>query len=155
MPFEKWLSGLRKRNATRRIEESFNSGKESQSDIISLRTPAHPTLPSATSSFGALVEVDSISLSTSILGSSSLTAQQPRRLPPCQSEPEYDNRTVRLPSCFSAGPFASVAEDASRRRAIQRTRLIEELVTSEENYLQDLKTLSNVKSPLCANHTLC
>lgn len=43
-----------------------------------------------------------------------------------------------------SSPSGSVLDEAAYSRAVQRRRILEELIDSEENYLGDLKVLTNV-----------
>lgn len=42
---------------------------------------------------------------------------------------------------------ARVEEKIARARAVQRRRILEELITSEESYVADLKVLLHVRNP--------
>lgn len=41
-------------------------------------------------------------------------------------------------------PLGVILDEAAYSRSVQRRRILEELIDSEENYLGDLKVLSNV-----------
>lgn len=51
-------------------------------------------------------------------------------------------------------PRTPVYDEAAWRRAIRRRQILEELISSEESYIEDLKILVNVREPDTQNHGL-
>ena len=156
-PFRRWMStihrkSLRPRTLKEREERwSLDEFDENPAnETVLLQSPIHKRHKKSSSwtSSGLLTAVKSASMSLATLSvapnsrkarSSTLMRSSKRssRLSHSFGRPSVDEVSISLP----------LIDEASRERAIKRRRTLEELVSTEESYVADLKVLVNVRSP--------
>lgn len=148
VPFRRWLSTLRKNNQTQSRFGTLRGGRQSLDDSKPLpatpKSRRHRKSLSMSSSLGFITGVHSASVTiagTSIapLSHRSTVASRFRR--GHRSSLMSDAR----PSLDGAlaGSDAGV-DKASWLRAVQRRKILEELIATEESYIGDMKILMNV-----------
>ena len=151
-PFQRWLSTLRRRHVQRRKEHgmevtrpSFDTANASavHASTGQLLEPLRRRSESMSSSIGCVTAIKSASMtirSTSIAPRSDGDIQGRFRLGNRSSN--YSDARRSLESYRVAlGP---IIDESAWLRSLQRRRIIEELVSSEESYIADLKVLINV-----------
>jgi hypothetical protein len=159
LPFKRWLSTLRRKNQQRRKDvrshlqlptfaESYRLPPLESPRQHSLRQSGHRKSLSLTSSLGLLTAVKSASmtLTTTSLATKSRADTRSARL-------RGDNRSSRFSdirmSFESTTPSVEpVIDEKAWARSVQRMKIVEELLCSEENYIVDMKALVNVHTKL-------
>lgn len=150
-PFRRWMSTLRRRHLHRRKKQelSFDGGAE----ILAVRSPrstdehsVRRVSESMTSSMGFVTTVKTTSVtvaSTSIAPMSERAAHKTTR---------FRNRSIntdaRRSIDSSRGGLVPVLDESAWLRSLQRRKVVEELIASEESYIADLKVLINVREIL-------
>jgi hypothetical protein len=156
-PFKRWLRTLRKRNAPE--PELLKPPEErwvmDNFDPHSLVTPQRPLRPhlghrktaSSVSSSGLLSAVKTASVT---IASLSLYPRSRRstRNSYILSENSHLDLTYGRTSMDSVPESTPLMDDGTWFRSVRRNRIVEEVVTSEESYIRDLKTLINVVLPI-------
>lgn len=146
-PFRRWMSTLRRRHLHRRKkhELSFDGGEE----VLVVRS-AQPTTEdsirraseSMTSSMGFVTAVKTTSVtiaSTSVAPTSEEGLHNKARLGQRSS-----NTDARRSIDSHRGGLGPVIDESAWLRSLQRRKVVEELIASEESYIADLKVLINV-----------
>lgn len=155
LPFKRWLSTLRRKNQQRHkdvpshlqspaFDEPYRLPPLESPRQHSVRHTGHRQSLSLTSSIGLLTAVKSASMTwtaTSLVTKSRVDARSARF--------RGDNRSSRFSdvrmSFESAAPSVENAIDEKAwARSVQRRKIVEELLYSEENYIVDMKALVNV-----------
>jgi hypothetical protein len=152
--FRRWLSTLRRRHVQRRHDRvaggprpTFNfDNREKQT---SLRNPCEQESlrrhsESMSSSMGCITTMKSASMtaaSTSIAPRSDTGLRGKVRIGNRSSH--YSDARRSLDS--HRGRFGSVIDESAWLRSLQRRKIVEELIASEESYIADLKVLINVR----------
>jgi hypothetical protein len=157
-PFRRWLSTLRRRHMQRRDDHASASARVSldldrQERDIFLRPP-HPedslrrNSESMSSSMGGVITIKSASMT---IGSTSIA---PRSENGFLGEGRTGNRTSHYSDARRSldrgsldshrGPLGPVIDESAWLRSLQRRKIVEELIASEEGYISDLKVLINV-----------
>jgi hypothetical protein len=155
LPFKRWLSTLRKKNQQRRkdaqshlqfpaFDEPYRLPPLGSPRQHSLRRSGHRKSLSLTSSLGLLTAVKSMSMT---LTATSLATKSRGRTRSARLR--GDNRSSRFSdvrmSIDSTAPSVEIAIDEKAwARSVQRRKIVEELLSSEENYIVDMKALVNV-----------
>jgi hypothetical protein len=147
-PFRRWMSTLRRRHLHRckKQELSFDGGRE----LLAVRPPQSTNMTSVrrvsesiTSSIGFVTTVKTTSVtvaSTSIAPMSERAAHRTTRLGNRSS-----NTDARRSIDSTHGGLGPVLDESAWLRSLQRRKVVEELIASEESYIADLKVLINVK----------
>lgn len=155
-PFRRWMSTLRRRHLHRHREPhmSFDGAGE----VLVVRSPLSTTSDtmrrnseSMTSSMGFVTAVKTISItiaSTSLAPTSERNAQKKLRLGNRSS-----NTDARRSTESHRGGLGPVIDESAWLRSLQRRKVVEELIASEESYIADLKVLINVTQPLQINRS--
>ncbi|KAF1926281.1 Rho guanyl nucleotide exchange factor [Didymella exigua CBS 183.55] len=145
-PFRRWMSTLRRRHLHRRKKQelSFDAGEE----LLAVRSPrltdatsARRTSESITSSMGFVTNVKTTSVtvaSTSIAPMSERAAHKTTRFGNRSS-----NTDARRSFDSNRGGLGPVLDESAWLRSLQRRKVVEELMASEESYIADLKVLIN------------
>ncbi|KAI9848323.1 MAG: hypothetical protein M1837_000587 [Sclerophora amabilis] len=151
-PFRRWMSTLRRRRSRRRktvYHPRAPSLNRAGDDLPYRVAPSiHPRRKksSSVSSTGFVTAVKSASISLASFG----IAPQTRRLKRASEIRSDDrnsrssNRPARLSDVESDGIAFSQVDEKTWHRAVQRRRILEELISSEESYVADLKILADV-----------
>ena len=154
-PFQRWMKSLHRRAAQRPSLLSNNGGfptnllqSEDIDRVSSSRKLGHRLSSSSGSSFGFITAVRSASAS---LASVSAVAQSKRKTRSRISRTDRSSRaSLTLPrmsedSCrLDRSPSIDVAAVS---RALQRRRVLEEIINTEEGYIGDIRFLLNVSWP--------
>jgi hypothetical protein len=150
-PFRRWMSTLRRRHLHRRKKQelSFDGGEE----ILAVRSPRYTDehsvrriSESITSSMGFVTTVKTTSntvASTSIALMSERAAHKTTRFGNRSS-----NTDARRSIDSNRGGLGPVLDEGAWLRSLQRRKVVEELIASEESYIADLKVLINVRNVL-------
>ena len=157
-PFRRWMSTLHRKNVKRRIslkrrEERWAlDDSDANQSTTAILTPdpgrrGHQK-SSSWSSSGFVTAVKSASASLAAISAAAPPSRRTRRSTLIRSS----KRSSRLSSSFNGSsaedrPLSlQVIDEAALHRAIQRRSTLEELVSSEESYVADLKVLVNVSN---------
>lgn len=149
-PFRRWMSTLRRRHAQRRKEHRTEVGRlsfdavDQDFDMASSRLLPESegrTSESMSSSMGCVTAMKSASITiagTSIAPRSEIGIQGKRmgNRSSHYSEPRKSGESHR-------GALGPIIDESAWLRSLQRRKVIEELVASEESYVADLKVLIN------------
>lgn len=146
-PFRRWMSTLRRRHLQRRKKQdlSFDGCKEVlaiQSPLPMTTSSVRRTSDSITSSMGFVTTVKTTSIT---IGSTSIAPTSESGL---QSKFRMGNRSSNVDARRSMeshhGGLGHAIDEGAWLRSLQRRKVVEELVASEESYIADLKVLINV-----------
>ncbi|KAH9863818.1 hypothetical protein J1614_009750 [Plenodomus biglobosus] len=149
-PFRRWMSTLRRRHAQRRKEHMTENPRLSfdtvdhDFDMASsqlLLESEGRTSESMSSSMGCVTAVKSASITiagTSIAPRSEIGIQGKR---PDNRSSHYSE--ARKSGESHRGTLGPIIDESAWLRSLQRRKVIEELVASEESYVADLKVLIN------------
>ena len=156
-PFRRWMSTIHRKSLHRprtllEREERWSPDdfdEDPAKGTVLLQSPTHRRHKKSSSwaSSGFLTAVKSASMSLATLsvapnsrkarGSTIMrSSNRSSRLSHSFGRPSVDEVSISLP----------LIDEASRERAIKRRRTLEELVSTEESYVSDLKVLVNVRS---------
>lgn len=152
-PFQKWIKSLHKR-AVRR-QEAMGDEHASTSYYLNLDGagtawgPHHHRQSSSTSSFGFVTAVRSASIS--LTSASTILTRSRRnilRSSRGRSRTERSSRASLSGARLSEDSYCPerqlMVDPAAIRRSLQRRRVLEELVSTEESYIGDVRFLMNV-----------
>lgn len=147
--FSKWMRTLRHKNPDNQSTErwSLDSSDKPKNDELPAFASAGKkhNKSSSTSSSGFVTAVKSASTSLAALSvapnSRKTQGSTIERSNKRSSRLSHSSDRTSLERCSESVP---ALEAAARDRAIQRRRILEELVNSEESYIADLKVLLNV-----------
>ncbi|KAJ8114750.1 hypothetical protein OPT61_g3440 [Boeremia exigua] len=146
-PFRRWMSTLRRRHLHRRRKQelSFDGGDE----ILAVRQASPTAMPeterriseSMTSSMGFVTAIKP----TSVTITSASIAPTSERGP--HNKVRLGNRSSNTDARRSLdshrGGLGPVIDESAWLRSLQRRKVVEELIASEESYIADLKVLIN------------
>lgn len=146
-PFRRWMSTLRRRHLHRRKkpDRSFDGGEE----VLAVRS-SQPTIDdserrnseSITSSMGFVTAVKTTSVT---IASASIAPTSEKGL---HNKVRVGNRSsnteARQSTDSHRGGLGPVIDESAWLRSLQRRKVVEELIASEESYIADLKVLINV-----------
>lgn len=158
-PFKKWVSSLRKKTLQRGIlgpSLPLRAPLEIE-DVAPPPTSTRENRPrheksSSNSSMGFVTAIKSASVS---LASAALPLKLPKVRP--ASQRRFGNRSSRSEdeatrlSTDSAMNPQPMIDEGTIHRAVQRRRILEEFISSEESYIGDMKVLVNVYFTLLAS----
>ncbi|KAI9822224.1 MAG: hypothetical protein M1832_003047 [Thelocarpon impressellum] len=157
-PFKRWVSTLRRQSLTRKISQvpsilrqHFDDGDE---------TPRPPegdkSRRKGSSSFSSMGFVTAIK--TASVSLASINAPSRSRRHGASSHARSADRSNRSSNQDAATSFEATGarpapsiDDEVRERAIQRRCILEELISSEESYIADMKILVNVYFTMLAS----
>jgi hypothetical protein len=149
-PFRKWLKALKRRHDPE-YEASLDDlawGEDQMltSDCIHLEVPVskHRKPPSSVASTALITAVKTASAtmtSLSLYPISRLSTRSYHRRQGSRSDAEPTRSSF---DSIAASPVP--LDDGTCSRSLQRHRIVEEMVSSEESYIRDLKTLLNVSA---------
>ncbi|RKF63882.1 putative dbl homology [Erysiphe neolycopersici] len=155
-PFNKWTKNLEKRANRRRKTVGCDTNNSTKNGDLfdspgTQRRSAHKKSSSG-SSFGFVTAVKSASISLASLS----VATKPRRTTLSSRQQRTDQtsktsnplRTSEDSSYIASNPFI---DQAVTKRSLQRRRVLEEIISTEENYVADVKFLMNVYVTLLAS----
>lgn len=154
-PFRRWMSNIRRKSSKIKVfaprDDSWSAGDCDEREPIS-SVPQYEEVRvervhghQKTSSWSSSGFVTAVKSATVSLGPLSLAHQsrRTRRSTFLRSSKRSSGRSHRA-SLDSSQGSGQVVDEAAWARAIQRRRTLEELVSSEESYIADLKVLVNV-----------
>ncbi|KAH4208520.1 hypothetical protein HBH70_185040 [Parastagonospora nodorum] len=151
-PFRRWLSTLRRRHLQRRDDRASEALRlsldiENRTKDALLRppptqAPLHRHSESVSSSMGGVLTMKSASMTAA---SASIA---PHSESGFQGRARIGNRgshysDVRRSLDSHPGPLGPVIDETAWLRSLQRRKIVEELIASEEGYISDLKVLIN------------
>ena len=153
-PFRRWMSTLQRRNAQRRKTVQLREGRwcPNDSDMPSYdeapttdqKASQHKKSSSFSSSgFVSAVKSASISLATLSVAPHSRKGRRSTLIRSSNRSSWVSNSLYR-PSTDKSSSSVQIIDEASRERAVKRRLILEEIMTSEEGYVADLKALVNV-----------
>ena len=151
-PFRRWMSTLRRRHAQRWKEPLTEVPRLSFDTTDGISTISRPlsklnefvrrTSESMSSSMGYVTATKSASMT---IGGSSIAPCSDAGL---QGKVRLGNRSSNYSearrSLDSHGALGPVLDESAWLRSLQRRKIVEELIASEESYIADLKVLINV-----------
>lgn len=152
-PFRRWMSTLRRRHAQRwkdndseipRLSFDTTDGMSILSRPLGrLSESVRRTSESMTSSMGYVTALKSASMT---IGSASIA---PRSEAGVQGKVRLGNRSCNYSEARRSleshrGTLGPVLDESAWLRSLQRRKVVEELISSEESYIADLKVLINV-----------
>jgi hypothetical protein len=152
-PFRRWLRVLRRRHAPQpeMIKPSEERWTLDDFDPTPLLTPTRSNRPElrhrkTLSSVSSGVLLSAVRSASVTLASMSLYPRSRRSaLNSAVRSDVSDHDMVYGRSSFeSTGPSLPLIDDGTWFRSVQRNRTVEEIISSEESYIRDLKTLINV-----------
>jgi hypothetical protein len=158
-PFRRWLSTLRRLHMQRRDDHVPRAARVSfdldHRDRDAFLQPSQPpdslrrNSESMSSSMGYVTTVKSASMtvgSTSIAPRSENGFHGKGRIGNRSSHYSDARRSLERGSLDShRGPLGPVIDESAWLRSLQRRKIVEELIASEEGYISDLKVLINVR----------
>ena len=156
-PFHKWMQSLRKwanRRPTVLDQLSNDLDRTPQRDEIVASGRLHPQSrhqkSSSGSSYGFVAAVRSASVSLG--GTSVMTRSRRNNIHSRYSRTERSSRASLLGPRISEDGIVMekppTLDLAAIKRALQRRRILEELISTEESYIRDIRFLSNVDPSL-------
>jgi hypothetical protein len=152
-PFGRWLSTLRRRHIQRRNDQisgavrlSFDNAPGERDGLLRPPRPQDSlrrNSESMSSSMGCITTVRSASMT---IGSTSIA---PRSENGFHGKSRIGNRSSHYSDARRSldshrGPLGPVIDESAWLRSLQRRKVVEELIASEEGYISDLKVLINV-----------
>jgi hypothetical protein len=154
-PFKRWLRALKKKSVPhvdlvtesekRWVLDDDFAGDPNQyaRRHMSSQPSRHRKTPSSVSSVALIAAVKSASVTMASLSlyprsRRSMQTSNPRR------EPSSLNATPARRSFDGAMDLTAPMDDGTWARSIQRQRIVEEIISSEESYIRDMQTLINV-----------
>ena len=150
-PFRRWMSTLRRRHLQRRkkTEMSFDDTDEAffvRSPLSNTTDSQRRMSESVTSSMGFVTTVKTTSIT---IASTSIAPTSERAL---HSKVRLGNRSSSTDARRSMeshrGGLGPIIDEGAWLRSLQRRKVVEELIASEESYIADLKVLINVSQCL-------
>lgn len=154
-PFHRWIRTLRRRHAQRHGMAGHDSGSPFRSHVLgdnkSQGTPSSPHRKSSSaSSFNYVTAVRSAG--TSLAGVSLLARSRRNTLFSSRGHSRADHSSrasvcgVRLSEDSACLDRSLATDPAVAERALQRRRILEELINTEEGYIGDIRFLMNVSA---------
>jgi hypothetical protein len=155
-PFRRWVSILRRRHIRRRKEpyHALPHGSKNRPDVdtsMFLSVPLghipgspRPCSDSLSSSMGCITATRSASIT---VASTSLAPHSERAGPQLKARMGQRSSTfseVRKSTDSNAANLGPILDESAWLRSVQRRKIVEEIISSEESYIGDLKILINV-----------
>lgn len=154
-PFHKWMRTLRRRAGRRQCSESIDEmlfKSASVDDLHEATKSAHHRQSSSSSSFGFVEAVKTASVS---LASGSVFARSRRNSMRSSRTQTHTDRSSRASMSSNRCSEDSAGLDQPQlldkpavERSLQRRRILEELISTEEGYIGDVRFLMNVSRRL-------
>lgn len=157
-PFRRWMTTLRHKNSRRkgaliprRERWSLDDFDETEPAKLAIPQDEGGSRHKKSSSWSSSGFVTAVKSATVSLGP--LSAAPQRRRTRTSTQLRSSNRSsgisdgLNRASIDSSQGSTQIIDEAAWNRAIQRRRTLEELISSEESYIADLKVLINVDSP--------
>lgn len=153
-PFRRWMSTLRRRHADHRknavleiphsSNESIDPDPSTLSPFVQVAESLRRNSESMSSSLGYVTAIKSASMT---VASASIAPRSDAG--GFQNKARTGNRSshfsdARKSTDSAAGGLGPVIDESAWLRSIQRRKIVEEIVASEESYIGDLKVLINV-----------
>ncbi|KAI0911815.1 hypothetical protein F4823DRAFT_584306 [Ustulina deusta] len=154
-PFHKWMKNLHRR--ARRPSAGSNAAELFPEHLFTegpMRTNGHRKSSSGSSSFGFVAAVKSATVS---LASASIRTRQRRHAARSSvlSRTDHSSRgsisAQRMSEDSTNFERSSHVDPAVTERLLQRRRILEELITTEESYIGDIRFLMNVYVTILAS----
>lgn len=156
-PFRKWISTLRRRRNSNGLEESKALKQESLESRglkpnpgmwswRSKRGGPRASTSTASSSIGFVTAMKSatITLASTSIHPHSWRGGNLERLRSGERSSRQSGREARKSTDSQTPSLSPIMDEAAWMRSLQRRKVLEELVASEESYIADLKILVNV-----------
>jgi len=150
-PFKRWLRVLRKKNMPQSEHLKALETRWALDDFDATQSPQppktlhsrHRKTPSSISSMALLTAVKTASVT---LASLSIYPKSQRSLHASYLRNGSSSHMIADPraSFDSMAAMGSSVDDRTWVRSVQRQRIVEEIVLTEESYIRDLKTMINV-----------
>ena len=160
-PFRRWMSTLRRRHIQRRKDSAAEAIPLSldleTSDVHEPRRPlrledsVRRTSESYSSSIGYVMAMKSASMT---IGSASIAPRSDNGLHGKGRVGRSSYSEARRSMDSHHGPLGPIVDESAWLRSLQRRKIVEELVASEEGYIADLKVLINVRQRRDRSHTV-
>lgn len=157
-PFNKWIKSLQRKAVQRREEtvgDEHDSEPEKQSQGMRSRAPSHHKKSSSASSLGFVTAIKSASIS---LASFSVAPRSRRTTLQSSHGVRSTDRGSTASHVFgrrsedsSYMARGSAVDEAVMDRCLQRRRVLEEIISTEESYVADVRFLMNVYTTLLAS----
>lgn len=154
LPFKKWMSTVRGKNqipkgslSVRQERWTLDDFDESESAEPSNHKMNGHRKSSSWSSYSLVGAVRSATASLASLSVPSQSRRSKRNGHQSSNRSSWLAHPRNRDSMDGSQASAQVIDDAVWERALQRRRTLEELVSSEESYVSDLKILVNVSGP--------
>lgn len=153
-PFRRWMSTIRRRHGQRRkdfVSETSPLEMQMIQDDGVFLSPCHPTTQtvrrissSMSSSLGCVTAIKTASIT---IASASIAPHSD--LGGIQGKVHLGNRSsnysdARRSTESHGGALGPIIDESAWLRSVQRRKIVEELISSEESYIADLKVLINV-----------
>jgi hypothetical protein len=164
-PFRRWMSVLKRRHLHRHkdTEAGTPNAPVPPADVsapmlssflhVHVPEPLQQYSSSVSSSLDYVTAMKSASITvagTSIAGNSDVARLQARiRLGKRSSTFSDVRKSTDSNSGSNAGNLGPILDESAWLRSIQRRKIVEEIISSEESYICDLKVLINVSRSLC------
>ncbi|KAF3040591.1 hypothetical protein E8E11_006331 [Didymella keratinophila] len=145
-PFRRWISTLRRRHRHRRKKQelSFDGGEE----ILAVRLPrstdehsVRRVSESITSSMGFVTTVKTTSVTVASTSMAPMSERAAHKTTGFGTRSSNTNERRSIDS--NRGGLGPVLDESAWLRSLQRRKVVEELIASEESYIADLKVLIN------------
>ncbi|GAB1310409.1 Round spore [Madurella fahalii] len=159
-PFQKWIRTLHKRAARRReMQDSEEDPSTCVCEIDGSRPPtwgpAHRRKSSSESSFGFVTGVRSASISMTNVSLLTRSRKNTLRSSRGQSRTDRSSRASITEPRMSQDSFSLdrqiTLDPAVTERSLRRRRILEELISTEESYIGDVRFLMNVYVTILAS----
>ena len=154
-PFRRWMSTLHRRNIQRRktVQPRTERWCLNDSDkpaygkpLMTDQNVSQRKKSSSFSSSGFVSAVKSASISLATLSVAPHSRKGRRStLIRSSNRSSWVSNSLYRPSMDKSSSSVQIVDEASRERAIKRRQILEEMMTSEEGYVADLKALVNVR----------
>lgn len=153
-PFRRWIDTIRRKGKARRYattDEEDGLGDIAGLDIDTgaegdhraLERSAHRKSESYTSSAGFITAIKSASVTLATASVGQLRKRSSRSWPHQRGS---GNSEMRASFDSHAPSLTPVIDEATWLRSVQRRKILEEIVSTEEGYLSDMKVFVNVSS---------
>ncbi|KAK3078829.1 hypothetical protein LTS18_006516 [Coniosporium uncinatum] len=153
-PFRWWISTLRRKNRQRRQHDSHHTrcvsldgaGLPPATSSPTRNVTAHRASLSESSSIGfvTMIKSASITLASASIAPLSRRGVRAGHLRPENGSSATSATEARMSTESDAPPSSPLVDERAWMRAVQRRKILEELIATEESYIGDIKALINV-----------
>jgi hypothetical protein len=150
-PFRRWMSTLRRRHIQRRKDRhteaprlsfGLDSGDaDGPRRSLCVQDRTRRLSESMSSSIGYVATIKTASMT---VGSASIAPRSDAGLRGKSRVGRSSNSDARRSLDSHRGPLGPIVDESAWLRSLQRRKIVEELIASEEGYIADLKVLINV-----------